>query len=173
MAELRWIVGGDRERPTDPEIALLVSADGPPAERAAVRLGDVGYEGDEVLYVIATDAWTERDLAGGEVTLSLHARDTTLERLGLVAGAFETSAPGARLLVSATLAATPAQLEALNDEATLVIPFDDADRRRSRSGRSAPVRSGPSSSPTAAPPRPADHASSGPMTRSARACPSA
>lgn len=125
MAELRWVIGGDAERPEVPELALLVDAGGPPGDRAVVRLGDVGHEGDDVLYVIAVDAWTERSLSDGVVTVDVHAWDETLARLEVNAGDLPVSIKGARLLASASLRAEPQQLAAINDEATLVIPYDD------------------------------------------------
>lgn len=124
MAELRWVTGGDAERPDVPELTLLVDADGSLGDRAVVRLGDLGHEGDDVLYVIATDAWTERDLSDGVVTVSVHAWDETLARLDLPTDELPASIDGARLLASASLPAEPDQLAAINDEATLVIPFD-------------------------------------------------
>lgn len=125
MTELRWVVGGDAERPDVPELTLLVDADGSPGDRAVVRLGDIGHEGDDVLYVIAADAWTERTLSDGVVTVGVHAWDETLAHLDIDPDEFPVSTEGARVLVSASLPAEPQQLAAINDEATLVIPYDD------------------------------------------------
>jgi len=124
VPELRWVVGGDPERPDVPELTLLVDADGPPGDRAVVRLGDVGHEADDVLYVLATDAWTERTLDDGVLTVGVHAWDETLAGLDVAADELPVSIEGARLLASASLPAEPEQLAAVNDEATLVIPYD-------------------------------------------------
>ena len=106
MARMHWVEGADHERPDVAEPVLLASADGPPGERAVVRLGEVGHEGDDVLYVLGTDAWVERTFDGTTLRVSIHAWDQVLAGLGVDVEVLPASTTPSALPLSRSLSSS-------------------------------------------------------------------
>ena len=62
------ITDGLGDADTEPQLLLILDAPDAPGEQAVVALGDHGYEGDNALYVVATDGWVEQELGGDRLT---------------------------------------------------------------------------------------------------------
>jgi hypothetical protein len=81
MAELVLRTGVNPDDPGEQVLVLTVDPAGTAGERAVAALGERGYEGDEVLYLVQTDGWTEHHLADGVLTLDVVVHPAVLESL--------------------------------------------------------------------------------------------
>ena len=113
MAEL-WLRNGlNSAAPDELVLAVIVDPDGGPGDRAVVRLGDMGYEGEDAFYLVQTDGWAERQTADGTLTVDIVAYPVVLESLGIDPTAFpERSSvdPDAIRLLRTSTTASPADI---------------------------------------------------------------
>jgi hypothetical protein len=93
------VVLRDGINPDDPdEVVLAVvidSEEGTPGEQAVAELGDLSAvdEDDGVCYVQQTDAWAERHLENGELTVDVVIYEQVLEHAGVDPAGFPDRSP--------------------------------------------------------------------------------
>lgn len=80
MAEVVLRGGLDSDEPDRVLLAVVIDPKGSPGEWAVARIGDFCYvdEDDEVAYILQTDAWAERHLANGELTVDIMVYEAML-----------------------------------------------------------------------------------------------
>jgi hypothetical protein len=83
MAELVLRTGVNPDDPGEQVLVLTVDPTGTVGERAVAALGERGYEGDEVLYLVPTDGWAEHHLADGVLTLDVVVHPAALASLAV------------------------------------------------------------------------------------------
>lgn len=85
MAEVVLETGINPDDPDELVLAVVIDPGGSPGERAIVALGDLGYPDEDVglCYVLGTDAYADRRLADGEVTVDIVAYPVALSRVGV------------------------------------------------------------------------------------------
>ncbi|WP_091202856.1 hypothetical protein [Micromonospora narathiwatensis] len=123
MARLYVRPGVNPDDPHMPVAVLVVDPDGTPGERAVARLGGCCYEGDGVFYLVQTDGWAERSLAGGRLTVDIAVYLAVLRQVGVDPASFPGRSavdPQAVVVLRGETAADPA-LSACLAEATAVL----------------------------------------------------
>ncbi|MEU8263693.1 hypothetical protein AB0C02_24095 [Micromonospora sp. NPDC048999] len=123
MARLYVRPGVNPDDPHVPVAVLVVDPDGTPGERAVARLGGCCYEGDGVVYLVQTDGWAERALAGGQLVVDIAVYPAVLQQVGVDPAGFPGRSavdPQAVVVLHEETAVDPA-LSAGLAEATVVL----------------------------------------------------
>ena len=84
MAEVGLRTGLVPGEPDQVAVVVAVLVDGVPGERAVGELGARGYESDDALYILTSDAWVERDLDGTRLTVDFVVPEKLLRVTGEV-----------------------------------------------------------------------------------------
>jgi hypothetical protein len=81
MPEVVLRAGIDPDEPDGVRLAVVIDPRESPGEWAIAKIGDFCYvdEEDEVAYILQTDAWAERRLEDGELTVDIMVYEAMLQ----------------------------------------------------------------------------------------------
>jgi hypothetical protein len=128
MAELVLRTGVNPDDPAERVLVLTVDPAGSAGERAVVALGERGYEGDEVLYLVQTDGWAEHHLNDGVLTVDVVVHPAVLTSLAVDPTDFpdrSTTDPTAVLVLRVSTETAETAVPATT--AVFTAPLDEAD----------------------------------------------
>jgi hypothetical protein len=100
VAEVELGTGINPDDPDELVLAVVIDPEASDGERALMALGDLCYPDDEtgVYYISATDAYADRRIADGEVTVDIVSFPAVLENVGVTAEFPAHDAESVRLL---------------------------------------------------------------------------